>query len=487
MRQAGATRKGYCGGGPKVTVIGAGSYFFGKPVIRKMATSPIMAGGTLALVDTNPDVLAGMMRLARRVLSHTRCGVKLEGSTERRDVMKDSHFVVLTFSERNAHFRGIDTELAARHGIRMCSSDTIGPGGVFRALREVPHALAMARDAARLCPDAWVINFVNPTAVIGIALMRYAPRVKSFALCDGNHEPNNTLSWCKRVGLLAEDAGAIPPDFFGKLDLAIGGVNHCTWLVRFRFNGKDMMPALRRWLLREVEREEKNPSTKAKPRFNPQYALKLFDLYGAYPTAISHTKEYVPFFQGYGATPNMPAPLKLFDADVRAREMATAWQVTQEYASGKRSVRAFLEKVADDHATDIIENMWGGLNRQFYINSANHNAVVNMPDDAFLELRCDVDMRGPRPQPFGALPHGILGLTQRVLDAHELTAEAAVTGNRRILRRAILADPICNNIGDADACIAELLAAERDALPSYWFQRASVWKSGALPQWHTKR
>ena len=97
--------------------------------------------------------------------------------------------------------------------------------------------------------------------------------------------------------------------------------------------------------------------------------------------------------------------------------------------------------------------------------------MTNLPADAFLELRCDMDMHGPRPQPFGPMPRGLLGLTHRLLDTHELTAEAAVTGDRAILRRAMLTDPICNNIADADACIEELLEAEREALPDYWYVR----------------
>jgi len=459
--------------GPKITVIGAGSYFFGKPVIHKMATSPIMAGGTLALVDTNPDVLATMMKLAQRVFSETRCNVKLIGATDRRKVMANSDFIVLTFSQRNAHFRGLDTKIAARHGIRMCSSDTIGPGGIFRALREIPHALAMARDAEQLAPQAWIINFVNPTAILGIALMRHAPKVRSFALCDGNHEPQNTLRWCNLVGIVPQDVTVLPPEVFTKLDLAIGGVNHCTWIVRFRYDGKDMMGALHRWAEAQAEAERKNPAQKAKPRYNAQYALQLFDLYGAYPTAISHTKEYVPFFQGYGIKPNYPEPVKLFEADVRAREMAEAWKVTGNYANGKLSMKEFLNKIGDDHAANIIESMWGGLNKQFYINGANRSAVTNLAADAFLELRCDLDMRGPRPQPFGEMPRGLLAMTQQVLDTHELTALAAVTGDRAILRRAMLTDPICNNIGDADECLNDLLKAERDALPAYWFKNTA--------------
>lgn len=455
--------------GPKVTVIGAGSYFFGKPVIHKMATSPIMAGGTLALVDTNPKALNTMMKLARRVFDETRCGVKLVGATDRRKVMSDSDFIVLTFSERNAYFRGVDTKIAARHGIRMCSSDTIGPGGIFRALREVPHAMAIARDAEKLAPKAWVINFVNPTAVMGIALMRYAPGIRSFALCDGNHEPYNTLMWCKNVGIVPQDTKSILPDMLNKIDLAIGGVNHCTWIVRFRYGKKDMIPILHRWAVAQAQAEKKNPGKKAKPRYNAHYALQLFDLYGAYPTAPSHTKEYVPFFQGYGMGQNCPEPIKLFEANVRAREMAAAWKITENYAEGKLTVREFLDKIGDDHATDIIESMWGGLNKQFYINSANRGAVTNMPADAFFELRCDLDMCGPRPQPFGEMPRGLLALTQEVLDTHELTALAAVTGDPAILRRAMLTDPICNNIADADACLNDFFKAERDVLPDYWF------------------
>jgi len=327
----------------------------------------------------------------------------------------------------------------------------------------------MARDAARLCPQAWVINFVNPTTVMGMALRRYVPDVKSFALCDGHHEPYNTLNWCRRAGLLPQDATAVPPAMLTRLELAIGGVNHFTWLVRFGYDGKDLMPAFRRRVAQGVREERREPSTHSKGRFNQAYALQLFDLFGAYPTAIGHTKEYVPFFQGYGVKPNQPEPITCFDADRRAREMAAAWDATRQYAAGDLGVDRFLAEIKNDHASDIMESMWGGLGKPFYINSANRGAVTNMPADAFLELRSDIDMRGPRPQPFGAMPRGLLGLQHQVLDTHELTAEAAATGDRRLLRRAMLTDPICNNIADADACIRDLLAAEREALPKYWF------------------
>ncbi len=121
-------------------------------------------------------------------------------------------------------------------------------------------------------------------------------------------------------------------------------------------------------------------------------------------------------------------------------------------------------------------NTWikadGGITgKSFYINSANRGAVSNMPGDAFLELRCDIDMNGPRPQSVGEMPRGVLGLQHQILDTHELTAEAAATGDRALLRRALLTDPLCVNIADADACIKDLLLAQASVLPLFHRQK----------------
>ncbi|MFA7231833.1 MAG: hypothetical protein WC071_11240 [Victivallaceae bacterium] len=455
---------------PKVVVVGAGSYFFGKPAIWKMINSEYLRHGILALVDTNPAALDTMMKLARRAIDATGAPTKLIGSVDRKEVLKDADFVVLTFSERNAHYRGIDTRIAAKYGVTMCSSDTIGPGGIFRALREIPHVLDVAKDVKKLAPNAWVINFINPSSALGIALMRYAPEVKSFALCDGNHLPYTRKYYMIMAGVLPEDAKSIPPEIDAKFDIKIAGVNHCTWVTKCTFDGKDMMPDWRKNLAKRAAAEwETEPSPKAKPRLNMNYALQLFDLYGAYPTAPSHTKEYVPFFQGYGVTPNNPEPIILFDAYNRAEEMKAAWEKTEKLANGETPIDEFLKMDHGDHATDIIESMCGDLKKPFFINSPNRGAVTNMPDDAFLELECEVDMNGVRPKPFGEMPRGLLGLQMQVLDTHELTAEAAVTCNRKTLLKAMCADPIINNIGDARNIMNELLEAEREALPEKWY------------------
>ncbi len=457
--------------GPKVTVIGAGSYFFGRKIIHCMATDAHLAGGTLALVDADARKLETMGRVASRAFKKTKCGVKLLASTKRREIMEGSDFVILTFSRGNMKYRGIEARVSKKHGITLSSADTIGPAGVFRALREIPEALAAAKDVLDLAPSAWVINYVNPTATIGIALARYAPRVKSFSICDGQREPYSSLNWLKLAGVLPAGAASIPPAILRDLDLRIAGVNHCTWILKFDFKGRDMLPALRDNLAALNPIEAANPSAHSKQRFNNHYSIRLFDLYGAFPTLTSHTKEYVPFFQGRGLAPVEPEPIAMFDAETRAGEMEDDWRLSERYASGKLSMQRFLETETSDLAADIIANMWAGLGRSFFVNSPNRGAVSNMAPDAFLELRCDLDISGPRPHPLGVMPPGLLSLQRRVLDAHELTAEAAVTGDKRILRRAIMTDPLCVSIEDGDAVIEELLELEKGILPRFWYKK----------------
>jgi len=464
---------------PKVVVIGAGSFFFGRPVIWNMTHSEVLRGGTLALVDTKPDVLETFVNLAKRTIEATGAPTKLIASTDRREMLKDADFVVYTFSERNAYFRGLDCEIALKHGVRMCSGDTIGPGGIFRACREIPKALAMTKDIEELAPNAWVINFVNPTAVLGIALMRYAPNVRSFAICDGQHLPHYELNMLKRVGILPEDATTIPPDVYRKLDVRIAGVNHFTWMFKFDYDGKDYMPVWRERLARKVREERQSinqalkngadDNARAKAKYNLAYALRLFDIFKAFPNRIAHTKEYVPYFQGRGQAEVKPEPIAVFDWKERAQMMADRYAESLAYARGDKPIQEFIATGRADHATDIIESMWGGLGKPFYINTPNNSAVSNMADDAFLELRCDVDMNGPRPQPVGALPRGLLALTQQVLDTHELTAKAAAEFDRDALLQAMVVDPIVNSIEDAEAIIDETFERQRDALDPRWY------------------
>lgn len=454
---------------PKVVVIGAGSLFFGREAIWQMVHSPHLNTGTLALVDTNRERLDKMATLARMVIEHTGSALTLETAYDWQDVLPGADFVVLSFAERTVHFRDLDCAISEKYGIRMCSGDTIGPGGIFRAMRELPVIMACIDDIKALCPDAWVINYINPTAVHGIALQRYAPDVKSFALCDSLHMPHIKRQLAAGAGLIGEDdelPAAIAQDF----DIQVAGVNHFTWLLKATYQGADVLPRIAESIRQLGLAEWQDEGADAKKKFNYTIMHVLYEIFGVIPLVTAHTKEYVRYWQGLGKTPEKLPPLNIWETDLRYERHAEMWQQVDDFISGKLPIESYMDTFGPDHATDIIENMVGGLGKPFYINTFNSGAVPNMADDAFLELLCDITMDGPTPHPSSAIPRGVRGMQELILDTHELTAEAVVTGERTLLRRALMTDPLTNSIADADAIINELLEAERDSLPPHWFE-----------------
>ncbi len=453
---------------PKVVVIGAGSLFFGRQAIWQMVHSEHLREGTLGLVDTDAERLEKMASLARLVIDHAGVPLALEASTERRDVLTGSDFVVLSFADRGVLFRGVDCDVSARHGVRMCSGDTVGPGGIFRAMRELPVILQVAADVESLCPEAWVINYINPTAVNGLALRRYAPRLKSFALCDGLHMPHVKRRYAVRAGIIETDRDYTPQVAEG-FDFRVAGVNHFTWLIRAEYRGRDVTPDIAEAIRRDAATETDGGDTGAKAAFNNTIGHALYQVFGVVPMCVAHTKEYLRYWQGHGAAGGAIPPLSIWQTAPRYERHAEMWRQVDGFLGGQTPIADYTSSFGPDHATDVIESMWAGLGKEFYVNTFNAGAVTNMSDDDFLELPCDVDLSGPRPRAVGRMPRGLRGLMAQVLDAHELTAEAVVTGRRDLLRRAMLTDPLVNSIPDADAVIEDLLQAERDALPPAWF------------------
>ena len=453
---------------PKVVVIGAGSLFFGRQAIWQMVHSPQLNRGTLALVDSDPQRLQKMGTLAEKVVAETGVHLRVEAASDWRDVLPGADFVVLSFAVDTVRYRGLDCVISEKYGIRMCSGDTIGPGGIFRAMRELPLIMDCVSDVKRLCPDAWVINYINPSAVNGIAIARFAPQVKSFALCDSLHMPHVKARYAQRAGIIKAASdwnAALDADF----DLRIAGVNHFTWLLKARYQGRDVAPQIAESLRKDSAYTGMDGDKSAKALHNDAIAWQLYEIFGYVPACVSHTKEYLRFYQGHGISPEAIPPLSIWETEARYDRHAAMWRQVDDFISGAIPISSYMRRFGPDHATDIIETMVGGLRQPFYINTANRGAVSNMADEAFLELLCDVDADGPRPRPVGAMPRGLRALNELVLDTHELTAEAIVKADYRLLRRALLTDPLSNSIADADAILRELLAAERAALPAHWY------------------
>ncbi|MET3544594.1 alpha-galactosidase [Paenibacillus favisporus] len=453
---------------PKVVVIGAGSLFFGRQSIWQMVHSPYLNQGTLALVDTDEERLSKMVKLAEMVARENNVSLKVEGSTDRRQVLPGADFVVLSFAEQSVKYRGIDCQVSLKYGIRMCSGDTIGPGGIFRAMRELPVIMECARDIEELCPDAWVINYINPSTVNGIALHRYAPKLKSFALCDSHHMPHKKAYYAVRAGIIGDRSG-FNEEIDRKFDFRVAGVNHFTWLLKAEFEGKDVMPTIAEAMRKAAGEENNGGDRGAKALHNDAITYELYDIFGYIPTCTAHTKEYVRYWQGHGKTPDAIPPLSIWETEDRYQRHDEMWRQVDDFLTGNIPIADYMSTFGPDHATDIIENMVGNLGKRFFINTLNRGAVTNMSDDSFLELLCDVSMDGAKPVHVGEMPRGIRGMQELVLDTHELTAEAVVEHSYEKLRRAMLTDPLVNSISDADQIIKELLILEREMIPDAWY------------------
>lgn len=455
--------------GPKIVVIGAGSLFFGRQSIWQMVDSAYLNQGTLALVDTDEEKLLKMVRLAEMVARENQVPLRVEGSTRRRDVLKDADFVVLSFAEDTVRYRGIDCQVSLKYGIRMCSGDTIGPGGIFRAMRELPVIMECVKDIEELCPDAWVINYINPSTVHGIALGRYAPQLKSFALCDSHHMPHKKINYALRA-VIIQDKSQFSAEIDRKFDFRVAGVNHFTWLLKAEYDGENVMARIAEALRESAGTENNGGDRGAKALYNDAITYELYDVFGFIPTCTAHTKEYVRYWQGHGKTKDIIPPLSIWETEDRYQRHEEMWSQVDDFLSGKLPIADYMKSFGPDHATDIIENMVGNLGKRYFINTFNKGAVTNMNDDAFLELLSEVSLDGVKPLHVGDMPRGIRGMQELVLDTHELTAEAVVERDFVKLRRAMMTDPLVNSIHDADQIIKELLEQERDIIPAYWYE-----------------
>lgn len=448
---------------PKVVVLGAGSLFFGRQAIWQMVHSSHLNNGTLSLVDTDEKRLKKLVTLAEMVVKENNVQLKVEGSLDRKEVLEGADFVILSFANQTVKYRGIDCEVSEKYGIRMCSGDTIGPGGIFRAMRELPEIMACAKDIEQICPDAWVINYINPSTVHGMALKRYWPNLKSFALCDSHHMPHKKIIYAERAGIISnvsEYTNKVDEHF----DIKIAGVNHFTWLLKAEYKGTNVMPAIAQSLRETAETETVGGDGGAKAYFNDTISYQLYEIFGYVPTCTAHTKEYVPYWQGLGKNNSVIPPLSIWETEDRYQRHDEMWQEIDDFISGKTPIEQYMTTYGPDHATDVIESMVAGTKQHFYINTLNNGAVTNMNDDAFLEILCEVSMEEIKPLHVGEMPRGLRGLQEVVLDTHELTAEAVVENDPVKLRRAMLTDPLVNSIEDADQIIKELLEREKEAI-----------------------
>jgi alpha-galactosidase len=456
----------------KIVIIGAGSASFGPSTIVSLMQSRLLTGSTIALVDVDEEALGDMTLLANRLDDEWRAGMAIEASADRREALADAGFVIVSIEvpPREKLWR-LDWEIPLKHGLRQPYGENGGPGGLMHACRQIGPIMELVRDVEDLCPEAWLINFSNPLPRVIRAVTKYST-TKIVGKC---HQIE--VGYGIAAALLADHFGYDSPqsiDFhadaansnvkrlmarLGKdhLEIKAAGLNHFSWMleVRDRQTGEDLYPKLRA------------AADKASADFEP-LSMELFRIFDYCPVpGDTHLCEYLPWAHDVTARPWEHYNLRLYDWDRNEALRASGRELVRKMASGAVP----LEELGDLHsegATEVIEAI--SANTNYYdeaVNIPNNGAIPNLPREAIVELPAIVGSAGISGLDLGPLPEPIAELCRREASLVELVVDAAVSGSHELALRALLLDPMINDIGRARAILDDYLSIFAEYLPQF--------------------
>lgn len=312
-----------------------------------------------------------------------------------------------------------DFEVPKRFGVRQTIGDTLGIGGIFRALRTFPMLAGLAADMAEVCPDAWLLNYTNPMAMNLQYLAAVAPRLKAAGLCHSVYWTVRDL--CEIVDVPHEEA-----------DVLSAGVNHQAWILRWRHRGRDLYPALDEAIARD-------------PELRRRVRVDMYRRLGYFPTESSeHSSEYVPFYLRHPAEiERLRIPVGDY-VRISAENLAEYVTIRDRVAAGLPLGPGEAESAEEDaveYAPQVIHSLVTGTRRTIQVTTPNTGLIGNLPDGAAVEVPATVDRLGVHPHHVGALPPQLAALNRGFLNVVELVVAAAVESDPRHIRHAAMADP----------------------------------------------
>lgn len=426
---------------PRISLIGAGSVEFTRILLADLSDFPELAESTVVLHDIDPERLATAERIAGNVNDATGAGFRVEAHLNRRAALDGADFVVNEIQVGGFDATLRDFEIPARFGLRQTIGDTLGIGGIFRALRTIPVLLSIAEDMRELCPDAILLNYTNPMAMLMWALSDASPHTRAVGLC---HSVQNTHDQ------LAEIVG-VPVD---EIDYLTAGVNHQAFVLRFKRRGEDLYPRLDEAIARDPDGLARH------------VRIEIYRQFGRFPTESSeHSAEYVPWFMSHDAELDRYR-IPVDEYLRRSRENL------DEYAAIKRQLTAG-ETLAllreGELAPRYIHAITTGRERVEYGNVRNDGLIDNLPSGACVEVPCRVDADGVHPIAVGAIPPQCAALNRTFLNVAELTVRAALEGRRDHVYRAALLDPntaATLTIAQIHALVDDLIDAHGALMPT---------------------
>jgi alpha-galactosidase len=430
---------------PKIVLVGAGSTVFAKNIIGDVLSYPELHDSTIALFDVNPERLKTSEIVARKLAeSAGATGAKIEATLDRRTALKDADYVI-TMIQVGGYKPGTvtDFEIPKKYGLRQTIADTLGIGGVFRGLRTIPVLIDVVHDMEEVCPNALLLNYVNPMAMNCWAISRVS-ELPTVGLC---HSVQGT------AGQLADDLG-IPVD---EITYLAAGINHYAFYLRFERDGEDLYPRLK-----AIANEGKEPDWN-KVRY------EMLRRTGYFVTESSeHFAEYGPWF----IKRDRPELIEQFNIPLdeyitRCENQIQKWSGLREKYEGTDPVK---HERSHEYASRIILGHQTGNPEVIYGNVPNNGLISNLPPEACVEVPVLVDRVGLQPTAIGEIPVHLAAMMQTNINVQALTVEAAITGKREHSYHAAMLDPHTSAELSLDQIwhlVDDLIEAHGDWLPQY--------------------
>lgn len=425
----------------KIAFIGAGSVSFTRELLTDLFSYAELAGTLeIALHDIDDGRLETARRVAERIDGDKGAGARISTHLDRRAALDGCDFAINMVQVGMHEATVKDFDVPDAHGLTQTIGDTLGVGGIFRALRTIPVMLGIGEDLAAVAPGAWFLNYTNPMAILIQAYAEASPHKQVVGLC---HSVQNTTRQ------IAELAG-VP---FEEVSFTGAGVNHQAFILRFERDGEDLYPLLDAALAKD-------------PELSRRVRVEMYKKLGYFPTESSeHSSEYLPWFLHH------PAEVQRFRLEPR-EYVRRSLENLQEYDD----VRAALDSGAPlpdercyEYAPEIIHSMVTGQQRTIYGNVRNDGLIAQLPPQSAVEVPILVDKTGLRPTIVRDYPPQLAALNRTFLNVADLAVRAALDGNPDHVRHAAMLDPntaASLTLDEIDAVVTELLAAHTGALPA---------------------
>jgi 6-phospho-beta-glucosidase len=413
----------------KLVLVGAGSSYTPELIDGLIQHYDVLPFDKVALMDIDAERLEILAALGRRMITRAGLPVTVTHTTDRKEALANADFVNCLIRVGGMAARIQDERIPLRYGVM--GQETTGPGGMMKALRTIPVMLSLAKDMVEICPDAWLINYTNPSGIIAEALGRYA-RVRFVGLCSGPKEWSARI--LQRMGISADRATV---DWLG--------LNHLGFAVRITVDGRDETQ-------RAIEAVADHWAV------DGDWIRTLGAIPASYLQYYYHHDRLVeaalqPDHRTRGeVVQDIEADLLRQYADP---ELDKKPELLQKRGGGGYSDVAFATMQAIAHNTG---------DRQI-VQVLNRGALDGLPDDASVEVPCVLDQTGPHPIRIGEIPIQIRGLIQAVKVYEQLTVEAAVRGSRSIALQALMAHPLTPDWTTTSALLDELLMANQTWIP----------------------